>query len=95
MRCNTMLISSSKELADKPNWRSASDVLTTARPLPSAKASMNLNTWLRSTLPNMSRTVGSAKLPLPKAMAWSVSDKASRIEPRAARAIRRNAWVSA
>ena len=95
MRCNTAAISSSVLAADRPLTRRASAVSTTVRPSPAASASIRRNTWLRSTLPSIRRTLASCSWPLPKAMAWSVKLSASRMEPRAARESRRSAWGSA
>ena len=95
MRCSTAAMSSRVEAADRPCTRSTSTVSTTVLPSLCASAPIRRKTYERSTLPSIRRTVGSSSLPLPKAMAWSVSDKASRMEPRAARASRRSACGSA
>ena len=94
MRCSTVVISSRVDAALKPLTRSTSDVCTTVLPSPRASASISLKTWLRSTLPSIRRTLASCKEPDPNAMAWSVRDSASRMEPRAARASRRSACTS-
>jgi hypothetical protein len=56
---------------------------------------MHAIAWPRSTAPSIWRTAASSMRPLPNAIAWSASDCASRIEPRAARAISFSAAGSA
>ena len=67
----------------------------TSEPDASTTAPMRPSTGALSTAPSIWRTPASCRWPPPKAMAWSVSESASRMEPRAARASRRSEATSA
>ncbi len=66
-----------------------------AAPSPRIRSSNRVTMRARSASPSMSRTVPASTWPAPWAIAWSVSDSASRTEPSDARARSRSASSSA